>query len=215
MKFQKIDQKQVPQVVILVKLDNPSKSIYGGKAAAPVSKVVLQAAIAARDASLDRGTLAAAVKTTSANAAPAQATDPIVFSQPAAPAAVPYDVRLDEPREVSEVVVAKRSVPAVAGLSPELQAEMTIVEAGARADLGELDGALRTLESAPLRSRSRAEWVARLRYAYADLLLRAGRRDDAIEWFHRTAGVDANGVTEAVERLVELEGLTVTDTLDD
>jgi tetratricopeptide (TPR) repeat protein len=105
--------------------------------------------------------------------------------------------------------------PAVAGLSPELQAEMTIVEAGARADLGELDGALSTLESAPLRSRSRADWVARLRYAYADLLLRAGRRDDAIEWFHRTEGVDGHGVTDAAERLVELEGLTVTDTVDD
>jgi cell division protein FtsI (penicillin-binding protein 3) len=43
-----------PQFVILVKLDNPSKTIFGGKAAAPVSKTVLQAAIAARDAALDR-----------------------------------------------------------------------------------------------------------------------------------------------------------------
>jgi cell division protein FtsI (penicillin-binding protein 3) len=49
-----------PQLVILVKLDDPTKSIYGGKAAAPVSKVVLQAAIAARDAALDRRTLASA-----------------------------------------------------------------------------------------------------------------------------------------------------------
>ncbi len=45
--------------------------------------------------------------------------------------------------------------PAVGNLPQELQAEMTIVEAGARRDLGELDGALRTLENAPLRSRSR------------------------------------------------------------
>jgi hypothetical protein len=105
--------------------------------------------------------------------------------------------------------------PSVANLSPELQAEMTIVEAGARSDLGEIDGALRTLENAPLRSRSRADWVARLRYAYADLLLKAGRRDDAIEWFHRTEGVDGNGVTDAADRLIELEGLSVTDTIDD
>jgi cell division protein FtsI (penicillin-binding protein 3) len=49
-----------PQLVILVKLDNPTKSIYGGKAAAPVSKVVLQAALAARDAALDRGALVGA-----------------------------------------------------------------------------------------------------------------------------------------------------------
>ena len=105
--------------------------------------------------------------------------------------------------------------PAVALLSPELQAEMTIVEAGARADLGELEGALRTLENAPLRSRSRADWVARLRYAYADLLLTAGRRDDAVEWFHRTAGIDGNGVTDAADRIVELEGIVVDDSSDE
>jgi cell division protein FtsI (penicillin-binding protein 3) len=60
-----------PQLVILVKLDDPTKSIYGGKAAAPVSKVVLQAALAARDAALDRRTLAHAPGRT-ATAEPAQ-----------------------------------------------------------------------------------------------------------------------------------------------
>jgi cell division protein FtsI (penicillin-binding protein 3) len=47
-----------PQYVILVKLDNPQGAYYGGKTAAPVAKAVLQAAIAARGASLDRGELA-------------------------------------------------------------------------------------------------------------------------------------------------------------
>jgi cell division protein FtsI (penicillin-binding protein 3) len=47
-----------PQFVIVVKIDNPSGIIYGGKTAAPVSKVVLQAALAARDAALDRTSLA-------------------------------------------------------------------------------------------------------------------------------------------------------------
>ena len=51
---------------------------------------------------------------------------------------------------------------------------------------------VRSLENAPLRSRSRDEWVVRLRYAYADTLLAAGRHDDAIEWFHRTVGVDGD-----------------------
>jgi cell division protein FtsI (penicillin-binding protein 3) len=46
-----------PQYVILVKLDNPTGAYYGGKTAAPVSKVVLEAAVAARDAALDRGAL--------------------------------------------------------------------------------------------------------------------------------------------------------------
>jgi tetratricopeptide (TPR) repeat protein len=104
-----------------------------------------------------------------------------------------------------EKALALARNPSVANLEDSLKAEMTIVEAGARRDLGELDAALRTLENAPLRSRSRADWVARLRYAYADTLLAAGRREDAVIWFHRTVGVDSNEVTDAAERLTELE----------
>ena len=46
--------------------------------------------------------------------------------------------------------------PGVANFAPEAKAEMTIVEAGARRDLGQLDAALRTLELAPLNSKTRA-----------------------------------------------------------
>lgn len=95
--------------------------------------------------------------------------------------------------------------PGAANLSDDLLAEMTIVEAGARRDLGELDAALRTLEAAPLRSRSRADWVPRLRYAYADTLLAAGRTEDALVWFHRTVAVDGNQMTDAAERVEQLE----------
>jgi len=50
-----------PQYVILVKLDSPrGGSYYGGTTAAPVTKAVLEAAIAARDAALDRALLASA-----------------------------------------------------------------------------------------------------------------------------------------------------------
>ena len=76
--------------------------------------------------------------------------------------------------------------PSVANFAPEAKAEMTIVEAGARRDMGQLDAALRTLELAPLTSKSRAAWVVRLRYAYADTLEAAGRESDALAWFHRT-----------------------------
>ncbi len=48
-----------PQYVILVKLDDPSGSYFGGKTAAPLFKVILESALAARDASLDRTVLAA------------------------------------------------------------------------------------------------------------------------------------------------------------
>jgi len=47
-----------PQYVILVKMDNPKGSYFGGKTAAPVSRSILEAAVAARDAALDRGALA-------------------------------------------------------------------------------------------------------------------------------------------------------------
>jgi len=98
--------------------------------------------------------------------------------------------------------------PGLAKLDDNLRAEMTIVEAGARRDLGELDAALRTLENASLRSRSRADWVVRLRYAYADTLAAAGRTEQAVEWFHRTIGVDGNDITDAAERAEELGGTT-------
>jgi tetratricopeptide (TPR) repeat protein len=95
--------------------------------------------------------------------------------------------------------------PSVAKLERAQQVEMTIVEAGARFDLGESDGALRTLENAHVRSVAREPWVVRLRYAYADLLLKAGRREEAIEWFHRTVAVDGEQLTDALERLEDLE----------
>lgn len=51
-----------PQFVVLVKLDSPRGAYFGGEIAAPVSAVVLRAAIAARDASLDRSELAVVEK---------------------------------------------------------------------------------------------------------------------------------------------------------
>jgi tetratricopeptide (TPR) repeat protein len=90
-------------------------------------------------------------------------------------------------------------------LSHALLAELTIVEAGARRDRGEVDAALRTLETSHLNSKTREPWVARLRYAYADALLEAGRANDALTWFHRTEAVDAERITDAAERASELE----------
>lgn len=95
--------------------------------------------------------------------------------------------------------------PSVANFAPEAKAEMTIVEAGARRDLGQFDAALRTLELAPLQSQNRAPWVVRLRYAYADILEAAGREQDALAWFHRTDAIDGGGLTDAAERAAALE----------
>lgn len=95
--------------------------------------------------------------------------------------------------------------PAVANFSSAAKAEMTLVEAGARRDQGQLDAALRTLELAPLQSKSREPWVVRLRYAYADALEAAGRDTDALAWFHRTHAIDSQQLTDAAERAEALE----------
>jgi cell division protein FtsI (penicillin-binding protein 3) len=59
-----------PQYVVLVKLDSPKGAHYaGGEIAAPVTQIVLRAALAARDAALDREGLAASEKTMIADAA--------------------------------------------------------------------------------------------------------------------------------------------------
>lgn len=95
--------------------------------------------------------------------------------------------------------------PSVANFVPAAKAEMTIVEAGARRDMGQLDAALRTLELAPLTSKSRESWVVRLRYTYADTLEAAGRETDALAWFHRTQAVDSEETTDAADRADALE----------
>ncbi|MDO9456491.1 tetratricopeptide repeat protein [Nocardioides sp.] len=95
--------------------------------------------------------------------------------------------------------------PSVANFAPEPKAEMTLVESGARRDLGQLDAALRVLELAPLTSNSRQAWVVRLRYAYADTLVAAGREKDALAWFHRTHAIDAEELTDAAARADDLE----------
>lgn len=95
--------------------------------------------------------------------------------------------------------------PSVVNFSPEAKAEMTLVEAGARRDMGQFDAALRTLELAPLMNKTRANWVVRLRYAYADTLEAAGRENDALAWFHRTHAVDSDEITDAAARAEQLE----------
>ena len=95
--------------------------------------------------------------------------------------------------------------PSVANFAPDAKAEMTLVEAGARRDMGQLDAALRTLELAPLMNKNRANWVVRLRYAYADTLEAAGRGSDALAWFHRTHAIDNDEITDAAERAEKLE----------
>ncbi len=105
-----------------------------------------------------------------------------------------------------EMAVKLARSPSVVNFIPEAKAEMTIVEAGARRDLGQFDAALRVLEMAPLTSKTRASWVVRLRYTYADTLEAAGRNSDALAWFHRTLAIDNDEITDAAARAEALEG---------
>jgi len=103
--------------------------------------------------------------------------------------------------------------PEAARLDKATRVELRIVASGARRDLGQLDAAVVTLQCPELRDEAKP-WSPRLRYAYADALLAAGRTDEAVEWFERAARADADGATDAQERLDELDGLVFTDASD-
>ncbi len=120
-----------PQLVFLVKLDQPQGAYYGGSTAAPVIRATLTAALASRDAPLDRRAVAveprepghAAVALTAADperaailtgargsSAAAGATD-------AGPGADPFVFALGEaPPDPSTAAAAPRPVPHVEGL---------------------------------------------------------------------------------------------------
>ena len=97
------------------------------------------------------------------------------------------------------------SDPASTGLPLESRIEMLIVAAGARRDLGDIEAAVVSLQVPELRSQAKAQWVARLRYAYADLLEAAGRRDEARRWFVRALDADVADETDAAERVTLLD----------
>jgi len=120
-----------PQYVVLVKLDSPKGKHYtGGAIAAPVTRIVLRAALAARDAALNREDLAASEKTAVGNTArevsrdptehvDAAAYDPSDNLKPreAAEGTRSYVVDLSASRSSASIAVAPRAVPDVRGLS--------------------------------------------------------------------------------------------------
>lgn len=104
--------------------------------------------------------------------------------------------------------------PEALALEPAAKAEMRIVEAGARRDLGQLDAALVTLEESGLDRTKVEPWAPRLWYAYADVLLELGRGEEAREWFVAAASVDQDGATDADERILQLDGVEVLEDED-
>ncbi|MFI6927581.1 hypothetical protein ACIBIZ_47150 [Nonomuraea spiralis] len=94
--------------------------------------------------------------------------------------------------------------------------ELTIVESGARRDLGQQDAAVITLQRLPeLRDPQPKPWSARLAFAYADALADAGHQEAATDWFARAMAFDEDGETEAAERYAELTGAVIEDVEED
>ncbi len=97
-------------------------------------------------------------------------------------------------------------------LDPALRVEMTIVESGARRDLGQEAEARRLLQQAVQAQTVRPGLqtaVARLRYAYAETLLAGDERTEARRWFVAAAKLDPEQETDATLRVDEIDGLRI------
>ncbi len=103
-----------PQYVILVKLDDPAKT-YGAVTAAPVTHAVLEAALAARDAALDRGALATSALHRPTAPPVTDATDS--EARDSGTSSVPMVVALDAPVAGAPRDAAVVEVPDVRGLA--------------------------------------------------------------------------------------------------
>jgi tetratricopeptide (TPR) repeat protein len=96
------------------------------------------------------------------------------------------------------------SDPQVNRLDPETRAELLIVVAGARRDMGQTEAALAVLAKGGLDPARPKPGAIRLYYTYADTLAELGRNDEAATWFANAAGLDVEGETDAAERAAEL-----------
>ncbi|MET8136741.1 hypothetical protein ABZV24_33230 [Streptomyces sp. NPDC005251] len=112
-----------------------------------------------------------------------------------------------------EKALEMAGAPEVQKLDKASQVEMRLVAAGARRDMDQLEAAIVTLQSPELASNSVQPWTARLRYAYADALLAAGREGEAREWFAKTVESDKDSSTDASDRLAEMDGVEFVDAL--
>ena len=131
-----------PQYVVLVKIDRPTGAYYGGQTAAPVTRAVLEAAIAARDAALDRRALASKESLDAIARAEPQITEVddgeyVVAEQP--PAHV-VQLPLTRGGRAAASRLGARAVPNVRGMQLR-EAVRTLHRAGFRVQLAGATGA--------------------------------------------------------------------------
>jgi tetratricopeptide (TPR) repeat protein len=116
--------------------------------------------------------------------------------------------RLDRALDLVHSAEAKR-------LPRAAQIELRIVESGIRRDQGLADAAVLALQVPELTDGKQRPWSARLFYAYGEALLAAGRTEAAREAFSRAVVADEDEQTDALARLDDLDGISVTDLEDD
>ncbi len=135
-----------PQYVIVVKLTAPQTSIFAAKTAAPVSKAILEAAVAARNAALDRGRLASSLVPSRKDSSPKvqqagapRATPVVASSDRAGGESLPYVVTLPLRRAAPQTREI-HPVPDVRGLDLR-DAVRSLHSAGFRVQLARAGGA--------------------------------------------------------------------------
>jgi cell division protein FtsI (penicillin-binding protein 3) len=131
-----------PQLVVIVKLDDPEGSYYGGLTAAPVTRTMLEQALASHRVAINRGRLA-----------PRDTTGPRDTAPPAAepPARAPV-VTVGWPYQPADSTPAVRPVPDVAGRSVR-EAALALHRRGFRMSLQGMGRVIRTAPGAGAQAR--------------------------------------------------------------
>jgi cell division protein FtsI (penicillin-binding protein 3) len=125
-----------PQLVVIVKIDNPRGNYYGGLTAAPVTRTMLQQALASRRVAIDRGRLAAQDTVEPATPRPLEEAPP---GPPPVVVTLPY--RAPQPS------TAPRPVPDVGGQSIR-EAALALHRRGFEVNLRGLGRVVRTVPAA-------------------------------------------------------------------
>ena len=120
-----------PQLVVIVKIDNPKGSYYGGLTAAPVTRTMLQQALASRRVAIDRGRLA-----------PHDSTEEVEPKIEPAPAGRPAVV-IAWPQRPDEPSTTPLPIPAVTGRTLR-EAALALHRRGFRVTLQGLGRVVRT-----------------------------------------------------------------------
>lgn len=77
--------------------------------------------------------------------------------------------------------------------------------------MGHLDASVVLLETPDLNPNRRDPWSARLFYAYGEALMSRGDHELARAWFAEAADADTDNLTDAAERLDEIDGIVFVD----